>query len=288
MRRAMPGSIGRLPSDAAADASCSRADRAAGRRQGAYRSDRRRAPGIGKSRLMRGGAPLRRGPGIAHAGQANCSTKRWNVDSVSGDGSGTRGLERAGRGGGNITRCRRPSSLHCAPRYANDSRIYRSCRRIFPRHARLACRARSAAARSLASRRVAPSDRGRSEWAAARALRCALSPSRRRQAGAGDLRLSRRGAGQQRAASRDWWLRSRLRARGARAPHFPSRDCVQEDAKALVTASATPRFDAPGLAEPIYRETEGDAFFLTSILQSLSDGEIQLRDSRAGRPAAAS
>ena len=49
-----------------------------------------------------------------------------------------------------------------------------------------------------------------------------------------------------------------------------------EDAQALVAALGDVGFGAPGLSERIYRETEGNPFFLTSILQSLRDGEIQL------------
>jgi tetratricopeptide (TPR) repeat protein/transcriptional regulator with XRE-family HTH domain len=49
-----------------------------------------------------------------------------------------------------------------------------------------------------------------------------------------------------------------------------------EDAETLVTALADARFGAPGLPARIYLETEGNPFFLTSILQSLRDGEIQL------------
>lgn len=49
-----------------------------------------------------------------------------------------------------------------------------------------------------------------------------------------------------------------------------------QDAQTLVTALGAAGIDAPGLSERIYRETEGNPFFLTSILQSLRDGEIQL------------
>ena len=49
-----------------------------------------------------------------------------------------------------------------------------------------------------------------------------------------------------------------------------------EDAQTLVTALGDARFGAPGLAERLYRETDGNPFFLMSILQSLGDGEIQL------------
>ncbi len=51
-----------------------------------------------------------------------------------------------------------------------------------------------------------------------------------------------------------------------------------EDAEALVTALDHAGFGAPGLADRIFRETEGNPFFITSILQSLSDGEIELQE----------
>ncbi len=64
--------------------------------------------------------------------------------------------------------------------------------------------------------------------------------------------------------------------REGHARRIPLARLRPEDAEALVTALGDARFGAPGLAERIYRETEGNPFFLTSILQSLSDGEIQL------------
>jgi len=48
------------------------------------------------------------------------------------------------------------------------------------------------------------------------------------------------------------------------------------DTERLVAALADVNLGAPGLAERLHRETEGNPFFLTSILQSLSDGETQL------------
>ena len=48
------------------------------------------------------------------------------------------------------------------------------------------------------------------------------------------------------------------------------------DTESLVAAFADTNFDAPGLAERLHRETEGNPFFLMSILQSLSEGETQL------------
>jgi tetratricopeptide (TPR) repeat protein/DNA-binding XRE family transcriptional regulator len=52
------------------------------------------------------------------------------------------------------------------------------------------------------------------------------------------------------------------------------------DTESLVAAIDKTNLDATGLAERLYRETEGNPFFLTSILQSLSEGETQL-ESRA-------
>ncbi|HWR77531.1 MAG TPA: AAA family ATPase [Thiobacillus sp.] len=48
------------------------------------------------------------------------------------------------------------------------------------------------------------------------------------------------------------------------------------DTERLVAALADVNPGAPGLAERLHRETEGNPFFLTSILQSLSEGETQL------------
>jgi len=48
------------------------------------------------------------------------------------------------------------------------------------------------------------------------------------------------------------------------------------DTERLVAALAGANLDAPGLAERLHRETEGNPFFLMSILQSLSEGETQL------------
>jgi len=48
------------------------------------------------------------------------------------------------------------------------------------------------------------------------------------------------------------------------------------DAEALVAALGDAKHVAPGLAARLHRETEGNPFFLTSILQSLSEGETQL------------
>jgi tetratricopeptide (TPR) repeat protein/transcriptional regulator with XRE-family HTH domain len=48
------------------------------------------------------------------------------------------------------------------------------------------------------------------------------------------------------------------------------------DAERLVAALGDGRLGAPGLAERLHRETEGNPFFLMSILQSLSEGETRL------------
>ncbi len=48
------------------------------------------------------------------------------------------------------------------------------------------------------------------------------------------------------------------------------------DTKALVSAYAELKVDATGLVERLQRETEGNPFFLMSIMQSLIDGETQL------------
>ncbi len=48
------------------------------------------------------------------------------------------------------------------------------------------------------------------------------------------------------------------------------------DAKSLVGAFYDAKAEAPGLAARLFHETEGNPFFLTSILQSLRDGETHL------------
>ncbi len=48
------------------------------------------------------------------------------------------------------------------------------------------------------------------------------------------------------------------------------------DTESIVMALADANLGAPGLAERLHRETEGNPFFLMSILQSLSEGETQL------------
>ena len=56
------------------------------------------------------------------------------------------------------------------------------------------------------------------------------------------------------------------------------------DTEELVASLADFEQDTRGLAVRLHRETEGNPFFLTSILQSLSDGETQLEPSVGGVP----
>ncbi len=56
------------------------------------------------------------------------------------------------------------------------------------------------------------------------------------------------------------------------------------DTERLVAALADSNLGAPGLAERLHRETEGNPFFLISILQSLSEGETQLEPRASGGP----
>ncbi|MCG6876516.1 MAG: AAA family ATPase, partial [Betaproteobacteria bacterium] len=64
--------------------------------------------------------------------------------------------------------------------------------------------------------------------------------------------------------------------REAGAQRMPLARFGPADAETLVAALGDAKFDAPGLAERLHRETEGNPFFLMSILQSLSEGEIRL------------
>ncbi len=56
------------------------------------------------------------------------------------------------------------------------------------------------------------------------------------------------------------------------------------DTESIVVALADANLGAPGLAERLHRETEGNPFFLMSILQSLSEGETQLEPRASGAP----
>jgi tetratricopeptide (TPR) repeat protein/transcriptional regulator with XRE-family HTH domain len=64
--------------------------------------------------------------------------------------------------------------------------------------------------------------------------------------------------------------------REAAARRVPLARLGLADAERLVAALGDARLGAPGLAERLHRETEGNPFFLVSILDSLSDGETQL------------
>ncbi|MHB8534742.1 MAG: ATP-binding protein [Sulfuricaulis sp.] len=56
------------------------------------------------------------------------------------------------------------------------------------------------------------------------------------------------------------------------------------DTEKIVAALAGTNIDAPGLAERLHRETEGNPFFLMSILQSLSAGETPLEPRASDAP----
>ena len=56
------------------------------------------------------------------------------------------------------------------------------------------------------------------------------------------------------------------------------------DTSTLVAALARPDAGAPGLAARLHDETEGNPFFLISILQSLSEGESRLEPRSSGGP----
>jgi tetratricopeptide (TPR) repeat protein len=60
------------------------------------------------------------------------------------------------------------------------------------------------------------------------------------------------------------------------ARRVPLARLVYADTETLVAALADANPGAPGLAQRLHRETEGNPFFLMSILQSLCDGETQL------------
>ena len=64
--------------------------------------------------------------------------------------------------------------------------------------------------------------------------------------------------------------------RESNARHLPLARLCRADTERLVAALADSNLGAPGLAERLQRETEGNPFFLTSILQSLSAGETHL------------
>ena len=68
------------------------------------------------------------------------------------------------------------------------------------------------------------------------------------------------------------------------ARRVPLARLAYADTESLVAALADANLGAPGLAERLHRETEGNPFFLVSILQSLSEGETQLERRASGGP----
>ena len=72
--------------------------------------------------------------------------------------------------------------------------------------------------------------------------------------------------------------------REAEARRMPLARLAAADTEALVAELAASTPGEPGLAERLHRETDGNPFFLTSILQSLSDGETRLASPASGAP----
>jgi tetratricopeptide (TPR) repeat protein/transcriptional regulator with XRE-family HTH domain len=72
--------------------------------------------------------------------------------------------------------------------------------------------------------------------------------------------------------------------RDADARRVPLARLGYADTESLVAALADAKLGAPGLAERLHRETEGNPFFLMSILQSLNEGETQLEPRASGAP----
>src|SRR3990172_5378965 len=76
--------------------------------------------------------------------------------------------------------------------------------------------------------------------------------------------------------------------RETNARRVPPAGLAYADTESLVAALADlnlgANLGAPGLAERLHRETEGNPFFLMSILQSLSEGETQLEPRTSGGP----
>jgi len=70
--------------------------------------------------------------------------------------------------------------------------------------------------------------------------------------------------------------------READARRVPLARLGPSDAESLVAALGDSRLAVPGLAERLYRETEGNPFFLVSILHSLSEGGIALGTRSSG------
>ena len=68
------------------------------------------------------------------------------------------------------------------------------------------------------------------------------------------------------------------------ARHVPLARLGYADTERLVAALADANLSAPGLADRLHRETEGNPFFLMSIIQSLNEGETQLNPRANGTP----
>jgi tetratricopeptide (TPR) repeat protein/transcriptional regulator with XRE-family HTH domain len=72
--------------------------------------------------------------------------------------------------------------------------------------------------------------------------------------------------------------------REAEARRVPLARLGYADTERIVAALADANLGQPGLAGRLHRETEGNPFFLMSILQSLSEGETQLEAGAGGAP----
>ncbi len=72
--------------------------------------------------------------------------------------------------------------------------------------------------------------------------------------------------------------------RDAGARRLPLARLGYADTASLVATLADVRLDSPGLAERLYRETDGNPFFLMSILHALIAGEMQLEARPSGAP----
>lgn len=72
--------------------------------------------------------------------------------------------------------------------------------------------------------------------------------------------------------------------RDAHARRMPLARLAYADTERLVATLADANLGAPGLAERLHRETEGNPFFLMSILQSLSEGETRLEPRASEAP----
>jgi len=72
--------------------------------------------------------------------------------------------------------------------------------------------------------------------------------------------------------------------RDAGAHRMPLARLGYADTESIISALADANIGTPGLAERLHRETEGNPFFLMSILQSLSEGETQLEARESAAP----